>query len=84
MNLIRCARLRYQNLAVKYKLRLIITVTVISALLPTSAGVVAYDQLSARKEMRNDLEVLAEIVAPTAPPRSRSATGARPRNCSRG
>ena len=58
--------LRYRNLAVRYKLRLIILVTVIAALLPTSAAVVAYDQLAARTEMRNDLEVLAEIVGSNA------------------
>lgn len=66
MNVLRHARLRYRNLAVKYKLRLIIMTTVISALLPTSAAVVVYDQMAARREMRNDLEVLAEIVGSNA------------------
>ncbi len=53
---------RYGNLAVKDKLRLIIMVTVVVALFPASVAVVAYDQISARAEMRNDLEVLADIV----------------------
>src|SRR5580658_6033007 len=53
---------RYRNLAVKHKLRLIILCAVVAALIPASVGVVAYDQIAARQEMRSDLEVLAEIV----------------------
>jgi signal transduction histidine kinase/DNA-binding response OmpR family regulator len=53
---------RYRNLAVKHKLRLIILFAVVAALIPASIGVVAYDQIAARREMRSDLEVLAEIV----------------------
>jgi two-component system, sensor histidine kinase and response regulator len=52
----------FQNLAIKHKLRLIIMLAVISALIPTSVAVVAYDQITARAEMRTDLEVLAEIL----------------------
>jgi signal transduction histidine kinase/DNA-binding response OmpR family regulator len=53
---------RYRNLAVKHKLRLIILSAVAAALIPTSVAVVAYDQVAARREMRSDLDVLAEIV----------------------
>ena len=53
---------RYRNLAVKHKLRLIILSAVAAALIPTSIAVVGYDQVSARREMRSDLDVLAEIV----------------------
>jgi two-component system sensor histidine kinase/response regulator len=53
---------RYRNLPVKHKLRLIILFAVVAALVPTSVGVVAYDQIAARREMRGDLDVLAEIV----------------------
>src|SRR5208282_6119456 len=54
--------LRYRNLSVKHKLRLIIMFTVGTALVLACAAVVAYDQIVARKDMRNDLAVLAEIV----------------------
>jgi two-component system sensor histidine kinase/response regulator len=53
---------RYRNLAVKHKLRLIILFAVVAALIPASIGVVAYDQVAARREMRSDLDVLAEMV----------------------
>jgi signal transduction histidine kinase/DNA-binding response OmpR family regulator len=53
---------RYRNLAVKHKLRLIILFAVVAALIPASMGVVAYDQIAARRDMRSDLDVLAEIV----------------------
>jgi hypothetical protein len=52
---------RYRNLAVKQKLRLIIMATVSMAMLLASAGMLAYDQVTARDSMRNDLGVLAEI-----------------------
>ena len=52
----------YRNLAVKHKLRLIILFAVVAALVPASIAVVGYDQLAARRDMRNDLDVLAEIV----------------------
>jgi signal transduction histidine kinase len=54
--------LRYRNLSVKHKLRLIIMFTVGTALVLACAAVVAYDQIVARNDMRNDLTVLAEIV----------------------
>jgi signal transduction histidine kinase/CheY-like chemotaxis protein len=53
---------RYRNLAVKHKLRLIILFSVVAALTPASIGVVAYDQVAARREMQSNLDVLAEIV----------------------
>ncbi len=53
---------RFHNLTIKLKLRLIITFAVISALIPACVAVVGYDQIAARAEMRNDVEVLAEIL----------------------
>jgi serine phosphatase RsbU (regulator of sigma subunit) len=53
---------RYRNLAVKHKLRLIILFAVVAALVPACIAVVAYDQIAARRDMRNDLDVLAEMV----------------------
>ena len=52
----------FRNLTIKHKLRLIIMFTVMSALIPTSVAVVAYDQIEARATMRSDLDVLAEMV----------------------
>src|SRR5580658_7194179 len=53
---------RYRNLAVKHKLRLIILFAVVAALVPACIAVVTYDQIAARVAMRNDLDVLAEMV----------------------
>ena len=53
---------RYRNLAVRHKLRLIIMLTVAVALILACTAVVAYDQIVARREMQNDLAALAEIV----------------------
>ncbi len=53
---------RYRNLAVKHKLRLIILFAVVAALVPAFIAVVSYDQIAARRDMRNDLDVLAEMV----------------------
>ena len=53
----------YRNLPVKQKLRLIIMVTVTVALLCASAAVLGYDRLAARNSMRNDLQVLAEMMS---------------------
>jgi two-component system, sensor histidine kinase and response regulator len=53
---------RYRNLAVRDKLRLIIMLTGSFALVLSSSAAVAYDQVVARTDMRNDLAVLAEIV----------------------
>src|SRR5271163_4672458 len=54
--------IKYRNLAVRHKLRLIIMLTGSFALALSSSAVVAYDQVVARSDMRNDLAVLAEIV----------------------
>jgi signal transduction histidine kinase/DNA-binding response OmpR family regulator len=54
---------RYRNLPVKQKLRLIIMVTVTVALLCACAAVLGYDRLAARNSMRNDLQVLAEMMS---------------------
>jgi signal transduction histidine kinase/CheY-like chemotaxis protein len=52
---------RYRNLPIKHKLRLVVMATVAAALLVACAAVFAYDQVTARHSMRNDLDVLAEI-----------------------
>jgi signal transduction histidine kinase/DNA-binding response OmpR family regulator len=52
----------YRNLPVRHKLRLVIMVTVTSALLCACAAVLAYDRLAARQAIKNDLQVLGEIV----------------------
>jgi signal transduction histidine kinase/DNA-binding response OmpR family regulator len=56
-------RLAYGNLPVKRKLQLIVMFTVGTALGLASSAILAYDQVSYRQEMRNDLGVLAEIFA---------------------
>jgi two-component system, sensor histidine kinase and response regulator len=53
---------RYLNLPVKHKLRLIIMSVVSAALLVACGAVLAYDQLASRDEMRNNLEVTADII----------------------
>jgi len=53
---------QYRNLAVRHKLTLIILFALVAALIPASVAVVTYDQIAARREMRSDLDVLAEIV----------------------
>ena len=52
----------YRNLPVRLKLRLIIMGTVTLALLCACAAMLAYDRLAARGAMRNDLDVLAEML----------------------
>src|SRR5450432_1788569 len=52
---------RYRNLPIKYKLRMVIMLTVITALILACTAVVAYDQIAARDSMRNDLVVLADM-----------------------
>ena len=52
---------RYRNLPIKHKLRFVVMVTVIAALILACAAVLTYDQITARTSMRNDLDVLAEI-----------------------
>src|SRR5580698_9780773 len=56
----------YRNLNVKHKLRLMIMVTVTLALLCTCAALLTYDRASARRLMRNDLEVMAEMLGNTS------------------
>jgi signal transduction histidine kinase/CheY-like chemotaxis protein len=52
----------YRNLPVRHKLRLVIMGTVTVALLCACAAVLAYDRVAARNSMRNDLDVLAEML----------------------
>jgi signal transduction histidine kinase/CheY-like chemotaxis protein len=52
----------YRNLPVRHKLRLVIMVTVTAALLCACAAMLAYDRVVARDSMRNDLDVLAEML----------------------
>src|SRR5438105_4112020 len=52
---------RYRNLHTKYKLRLIIMVTVGTALIFACAAILSYDQIAARDSMLDDLGVLADI-----------------------
>ncbi len=52
----------YRNLSVRHKLRLVIMVTVTAALLCAGAAVLTYDRFAARDSMRNDLEVMAEML----------------------
>jgi signal transduction histidine kinase/CheY-like chemotaxis protein len=52
---------RYRNLSIKHKLRLVIMATVSCALMLACCALLIYDQIAARKSMRNDLDVLAEI-----------------------
>lgn len=52
----------YRNLPVRHKLRLVIMVTVTLALLCACAAVLAFDRMAARSSMRNDLDVLAEML----------------------
>jgi len=53
---------KYRNLPVKHKLRLVIMLTVTSTLLCACAAVLAYDRITARQAIRNNLQVLGEIV----------------------
>jgi signal transduction histidine kinase/DNA-binding response OmpR family regulator len=52
----------YRNLNVRYKLRLIIMATVTAALLCACAAVLSYDRIAARDSMRNDVEVMAQML----------------------
>lgn len=52
---------RYRNLSITHKLRLLVGVSVSSALILACCGVLVYDQITARDSLRNDLGVLAEI-----------------------
>jgi two-component system sensor histidine kinase/response regulator len=52
----------YRNLNVRHKLRLIIMSTVTGALLCACAAILVYDRIAARASMRNDLDVMAEML----------------------
>jgi signal transduction histidine kinase/DNA-binding response OmpR family regulator len=52
----------YRNLNVRYKLRLIIMATVTTALLCACAAVLSYDRIAARDSLRNDVEVMAQML----------------------
>src|SRR5580698_9981404 len=52
----------YRNLNVRHKLRLVIMVTVTAALLCACIAVLTYDRFAARAAMRNDMEVMAEML----------------------
>jgi two-component system, sensor histidine kinase and response regulator len=52
----------YRNLSVRHKLWLLIMATVTAALLCACAAVLIYDRVAARDSMRNDLEVMAEML----------------------
>jgi signal transduction histidine kinase/DNA-binding response OmpR family regulator len=52
----------YKNLEVRHKLRLIVMATVTVALLCACTAVLVYDRIAARDSMRNDLEVMAEML----------------------
>jgi hypothetical protein len=53
----------YRNLNVKSKLRLIVMATVTAALLCACAAVFVYVRIAQRDSIRNDLGVMAEMVA---------------------
>ena len=52
----------YRDLPIRLKLRLIVTVTLASALTLAGAAFVVYDQIEFRNSMRTDLSILAEII----------------------
>ncbi len=54
---------RYRDLPIKAKLRAIVMVTLASALLLIACSMAAYQQYTARAEMRGDLEILADMFA---------------------
>jgi signal transduction histidine kinase/CheY-like chemotaxis protein len=53
---------KYKNLSVRHKLRLIIMAVVTAALLCACAAVLVYDRFATRESMRNDLEVMADLL----------------------
>jgi signal transduction histidine kinase/HPt (histidine-containing phosphotransfer) domain-containing protein/ActR/RegA family two-component response regulator len=52
----------YRNLPIRHKVRLIIMATVSVSLLLICIGVIAYDQITCRVAMRNDLAIIAEMI----------------------
>jgi signal transduction histidine kinase/CheY-like chemotaxis protein len=59
---LRCQK-AYRNLPIRHKMRLIIMVAVGAALVLNAVSTVAYEQVAARVNMRNQLEVLADVFA---------------------
>src|SRR5258708_15696991 len=55
--------LKYRDLPIRAKLRLIILITVGAALTLVGTATVIYDQASARTSMRNAVQVLADMIA---------------------
>ena len=55
--------IKYRNLEVRHKLRLIVMATVTAALLCACAAVLVYDRIAVRDSMRNDLAVMADLLA---------------------
>jgi signal transduction histidine kinase/CheY-like chemotaxis protein/HPt (histidine-containing phosphotransfer) domain-containing protein len=53
---------KYKNLSVRHKLRLIVMASVTAALLCACAAVLVYDRFATRESMRNDLEVMAAML----------------------
>src|ERR1039457_6880399 len=53
---------RYRNLSIKQKLRLIVVSTLSLALLLASAAVLTYEQVASRAGLQSDLQALAEVV----------------------
>src|SRR5580704_3372207 len=54
---------KYRNLPVRHKLLIIIMFTAGVALWLACAAILTYDQIAKRAEMRNNIEVLAKIIA---------------------
>ena len=55
--------MNYRNLNVRHKLRLVIMATVTAALFCACVVDLTYDRFAAREFMRNDLEVMAEMLS---------------------
>ena len=53
---------KYRNLSVRHKLRVIVMATVTAALVCACGAVILYDLFAARASMRNDVEVIAEML----------------------
>ena len=52
----------YRSITIEVKLRLIIMLTVVAALILACASILTYDQLAFRSSMQRDLAILAETV----------------------
>ena len=51
----------YRDLPIKFKLRLIVMITVCAALLLATGAFIVYDQLAERRDLRSDIAILADI-----------------------